>query len=184
MNYTKNYQLSQWEPADRVLRTDFNEDNRKIEEALRACRMRDPQLLKSITVSDTTPQVDIDVSDIDFDHWHTVLLRLEILGDGEMHLCSNQSYSEFFNQFSVFESTSDCLSKFPARTAGQRHEIYFFPLCDKRRLITALTLSDTVLLGCNYLLSYENLTTLILSPKESGQTIGRGSKISVYGLHL
>ncbi len=34
MNYTKNYQLSQWEPSDRVLRTDFNEDNRKIEEAL------------------------------------------------------------------------------------------------------------------------------------------------------
>ena len=34
MNYTKNYQLNQWEPADRVLRTDFNEDNRKIEEAL------------------------------------------------------------------------------------------------------------------------------------------------------
>ena len=184
LNYTENYQLNQWESADRVLRTDFNEDNRKIDEALEACRTRDPQLLKSITVSDTTPQVDIDVSDIDFDHWHTVLLRLEILGDGEMRLRSNQSYSEFFNQFSVFESTSDCLSKFPARTAGQRHEIYFFPLCDKRRLITALTLSDTVLLGCNYLLSYENLTTLTIAPKESNQTLHSGSKLFLYGLHL
>ena len=36
MNYTKNYHLNQWEPSDRVLRTDFNEDNRKIDEALNA----------------------------------------------------------------------------------------------------------------------------------------------------
>ena len=34
LNYTKNYQLNQWDAADRVLREDFNEDNRKIEEAL------------------------------------------------------------------------------------------------------------------------------------------------------
>ena len=34
MNYTENYQPNQWEPADRVLRTDFNEDNRKIDAAL------------------------------------------------------------------------------------------------------------------------------------------------------
>ena len=36
MNYTKNYQLNQWDPTDRVLREDFNEDNRKIEAALGA----------------------------------------------------------------------------------------------------------------------------------------------------
>ena len=35
MNYTENYQLNQWESTDRVLREDFNEDNRKIEEALK-----------------------------------------------------------------------------------------------------------------------------------------------------
>jgi len=35
-NYTPNYQLNQWEPDDRVLRTDFNADNLKIEAALTA----------------------------------------------------------------------------------------------------------------------------------------------------
>lgn len=35
-NYTESYHLSQWEPDDKVLRTDFNEDNRRIEEALTA----------------------------------------------------------------------------------------------------------------------------------------------------
>jgi len=33
-NFTPNYQLNQWEPDDRVLRTDFNADNAKIDAAL------------------------------------------------------------------------------------------------------------------------------------------------------
>ena len=34
MKYTKNYQLNQWDAADRVLREDFNRDNQKIDTAL------------------------------------------------------------------------------------------------------------------------------------------------------
>ena len=184
MNYTEHYQLNQWEPTDRVLREDFNEDNRKIEAAIAACAMQNAQLLKSITLSEDLPRFEIDMGDINFNAWHAVVLRLELIGEGSVLLCTNQTYSEFFNQFSVFETTSDCLSQFPVQSAGQCHEIYLFPLCDQRRLITALTLSETILLGRNYALTYQNLTTLILSPKESGQTIGHGSKISVYGLHL
>ena len=33
-NYTSSYQLCQWEAGDKVLRTDFNEDNQKIDAAL------------------------------------------------------------------------------------------------------------------------------------------------------
>ena len=36
MNYTENYQLNQWESADRVLRTDFNEDNQTVDAAIKA----------------------------------------------------------------------------------------------------------------------------------------------------
>ena len=35
-NYTQNYHLSQWEPGDKVLRTDFNADNAKIDGAIKA----------------------------------------------------------------------------------------------------------------------------------------------------
>ena len=35
-NYTANYHLNQWEPGDKVLRTDFNEDNAKIDAAIKA----------------------------------------------------------------------------------------------------------------------------------------------------
>ena len=34
-NHTTNYQLNQWEATDQVLRTDFNEDNVKIDAALK-----------------------------------------------------------------------------------------------------------------------------------------------------
>lgn len=33
-NYTEKYKLCQWEETDAVLRTDFNEDNAKLETAL------------------------------------------------------------------------------------------------------------------------------------------------------
>ena len=35
-NHTTNYNLNQWEATDKVLRTDFNEDNAKIDAALKA----------------------------------------------------------------------------------------------------------------------------------------------------
>lgn len=36
MNQTTNYQLSQWEDTDRILRVDFNNDNAKMDAALKA----------------------------------------------------------------------------------------------------------------------------------------------------
>ena len=35
MNHTTNYQLSQWESTDRILMSDFNSDNAKIDAALK-----------------------------------------------------------------------------------------------------------------------------------------------------
>ena len=34
LNTTEHYQLNQWEGSDRIMREDFNADNRKTEEAL------------------------------------------------------------------------------------------------------------------------------------------------------
>ena len=33
-NYTEHYQLSQWQPQDQVLRTEFNQDNARLDGAL------------------------------------------------------------------------------------------------------------------------------------------------------
>ena len=42
-NHTSNYQLCQWEATDQVLRTDFNEDNAKVDAALAGLAKVDQQ---------------------------------------------------------------------------------------------------------------------------------------------
>ena len=50
-NYTEHYQLSQWQPQDRVLRTEFNQDNAKLDGALHTlaqlAEQCDPPVTKS-----------------------------------------------------------------------------------------------------------------------------------------
>ena len=43
-NYTTNYQLNQWEAGDQVLRTEFNQDNLKIDTALAGLDSRAEEL--------------------------------------------------------------------------------------------------------------------------------------------
>ena len=45
-SYTTNYQLHQWEPSDNFLRTDFNEDLKKIDEAIKGIETHTEQKLK------------------------------------------------------------------------------------------------------------------------------------------
>ena len=47
-NYTPNYQLHQWEPEDPFLRTDFNQDLQKIDNAITALREDFEQQLEAI----------------------------------------------------------------------------------------------------------------------------------------
>ena len=50
-NHTEKYELNQWLPTDPVIRTDFNEDNAKIEAALHELwiDIPDPALIMTIT---------------------------------------------------------------------------------------------------------------------------------------
>ena len=43
-NYTTNYQLNQWEAGDQVLRTEFNQDNQKIDTALAGLAAQNEEL--------------------------------------------------------------------------------------------------------------------------------------------
>ena len=47
-NHTTNYDLCQWEATDQVLRTDFNEDNAKLEAALSSLETRVAELYRAV----------------------------------------------------------------------------------------------------------------------------------------
>ena len=73
MKKTEHYQLNQWDGADRVLRTDFNEDNAKIDGALHALAGRGMATrLKTFTTTGTvtgTAVYTMDLQGIDWAAW-------------------------------------------------------------------------------------------------------------------
>lgn len=78
-NYTEHYQLSQWEPEDKVLRTDFNADNAKIEAALGALAGATTlQTLQSYTTEADARHYIIDLSGIDWTKWKIVILDIVV----------------------------------------------------------------------------------------------------------
>ena len=62
MNYTKNYQLNQWEPSDRVLREDFNKDNMKIDAALHTMQGALPELVLGTYTGDGSAVRTVDLA--------------------------------------------------------------------------------------------------------------------------
>ena len=111
MNYTKNYQLSQWEPADRVLRTDFNEDNRKIDAALTKCASDHvcSRLLHAVVPSDT-PRFDLDVSTLDLTAFQELILYGEAFVykqyDYTCLRCNGESHG-YFNSDTEYTRLAD-----------------------------------------------------------------------------
>ena len=71
-NHTPNYNLNQWQATDRVIRTDFNKDNAKIDAALAAgaAQRRDidtrahPILLKTLTSGEAAKKVSFELPNI------------------------------------------------------------------------------------------------------------------------
>ena len=60
-NKTTHYQLNQWEPEDKVLRTEFNEDNLKIDQALAALAGAVPRIVTGTYTGDGTESRIIDL---------------------------------------------------------------------------------------------------------------------------
>ena len=71
---TEYLQLNQWQPEDPVLRTDFNADNQKLDAALAAVPL---VKLKEVVTQQDAQQVDVDVSDIDFDAYDELIVYAE-----------------------------------------------------------------------------------------------------------
>ena len=101
MQQPTNYQLNQWDPEDRILRTDFNTDNAKIDAALKsqatalaaetAARESSSLYVKllDVTTEEATTQADFDVSGIDFTQYAEIKLYLDFGFSNELILRIN-----------------------------------------------------------------------------------------------
>ena len=69
-NYTTNYGLCQWEATDQFVRSEFNQDNQKIDAAL-AGKLGRWQLIRNIPFSGEL-NCTVDLSDIQWEEWEKV----------------------------------------------------------------------------------------------------------------
>ena len=79
MEYTTNYQLTQWDESDRILRADFNRDNARTEAAI-LDRLGPVEVIQQVELSrdSTLSDAVIDLTDLDWDAWSFV--AVEFLG--------------------------------------------------------------------------------------------------------
>jgi len=91
---TEHIQLNQWAAEDQFLREEFNEDNRKIDQALgQLCYLK----LLDVTTDAPAKQVDMDVSHIKFtDYWKLELfLDCPLTGENPLKIWTNQLKSGY-----------------------------------------------------------------------------------------
>ena len=75
MKKTENFELNQWEKADRILMEDFNNDNAKIDAAMAAQSKRlGLELIQSKTVETTFRAADVNLSEISWSEWKTIII--------------------------------------------------------------------------------------------------------------
>ena len=82
LRQTANYQLSQWDAEDRILREDFNSDNQKIDETMAALKAGNYfEKLADVTTTQSCQQLDVDLSGVDFTQYDRLIIHPMIKTD-------------------------------------------------------------------------------------------------------
>ena len=184
-NYTENYGLCQWEATDQVLRTEFNEGNAKVDEALkeladaaineastRAAADRalgeriGLQPIKTVTQSADDTLLEIDLSDVDWSLWKNVYLRLDMLGNGYY-------YSAYGSVYRNNES-----HQIPGK-----HCLVLWPMYEPDSSVGGLFLGYNVPVIIGPCIPYREFTHYRAYAKDDSYTIQKGSKIILFGEH-
>ena len=199
MKYTKNYQLNQWDAADRVLREDFNTDNRKVDTALAAVQAACPwSKLAEITTDTETTQIDMDLSAYDLTRYQQLNLYLSC-GDGsnatqlqlrcngltegyaihhdngnDPYTCDYLCLVDYMNKSDAPGYSKICL--YPGRVIMGTWEGAAFPSVKRFRA--------THHYSCGVLsLAAQDLHTLNLAVYKRDETMAPGTSVLVYGIH-
>ena len=192
MKKTANYQLNQWDPEDRLLREDFNADNTIVDTALAAVREALPIVfLREVVTAADAKQVDLDLSDMDWETYRHICVRVEALGTNSYNgslLLNGQTGSSSYYGNSIADSSasySSIAGKFYVSIAGATQ--FYSEIRLSRRGITWPQCESTTFgitdQTCSYCLrTAEPIRTLNLI--HSGPGILAGSKFTIWGERL
>ena len=133
-NYTTNYQLNQWEPTDQVLRTDFNADNVKIEQAILS-RLGPVEIIQQIPLTSSSSLDDavLDLASFDWSQW--TFVAIEFIGNFSSNAADRMLYIDFMaaglsgypGSASELAPKPQLVVLFPCRDAGRTIRLVSFP---------------------------------------------------------
>ena len=186
MNYTENYHLNQWDATDRVLRTDFNSDNQKIDAALAAVP---PVKLLDLVTERPQKQVDISLTEFSPEPYAALKLyicakvsNLQVRVNNYTSYCGSSSASGAEGQTNVL-ITSAGASR-PAWMHGEL-TLLFSPAEGSAHLVSAFLLSgngEKVAIARGTCVLSGALQTLNLLSGDSANPIPAGSRFRLYGI--
>lgn len=143
LNTTDNYQLNQWEGTDRILRTDFNADNLKTDDAVAELRetvdalapKAGLQLIQEGTFGSSGPSYDLSLADIDWNQWKTVYIEVD------PYAATSDPVSLKVNSFSNANFDYVSANTTPPGTTGKRERalLIFFPLFNENYCVSGMS---------------------------------------------
>lgn len=153
-NYTTNFGLCQWEAADQVQRTDFNQDNAKIEAAILG-RLGPIEIILQKTLTEQASYVLLDVSDVDWNQWSIAAVctsvRISNTSEGQSSQFSVEGPSVSGNVFgSLCQRRPGPMMAllFPGRDASRKVCVLSFPggdiACGNKLVSTDLTTYESI----------------------------------------
>lgn len=184
MNQTEHYQLSQWDGTDRILRSDFNADNRKIDEALAEIKAASPYAkIKEMIVDSAVSQVSMDVSDIDFSQYRRIEADVLVpAGDGTLQLRTNGLTSGY--HYTSTDTSSSATTTYLG-TLGGIYLCHFSPPRAGKPVGCWNTFwngyGDTHFY-CISTVNWDDLSSFDFS--RSSGSLPEGTRISLYGVKL
>ena len=193
LQQTTNYQLSQWAAEDRILRTDFNSDNAKIDAALKSqatslttlsnnlstiSQRAGAQAYPNTSVVQDMEILSISMAGIDWSTWKAVhvdiypytpgggTFRMEINGDSTLGYLGSGSGNV------TLDSSSRKL----------RPHLIFFPMYDRWRTVSGLILGTDApgAVRSNYY-AFASFNTLQLRFTVNGCVFGAGTQYRLWG---
>ncbi len=170
-NYTENYGLCQWEPGDNFVRTEFNQDNAKIDAALgvlAAEKLGTVETIQTVRVATSQREILMDMTGFDWSEWRVVIVKFQ----GTFQNAGQDDASSFIMRGST--SFTCCIQEPPGPIMA-----VFFPGQDGSQSIWGLGFpGGTLIVNGGSYQGIETIKTGVSSPVN----FAPGGSVTLYGI--